>query len=349
MSQKSSVPLPSCLPRRWCATSAAPPASTTQPRTRSASSSKACVVRKASQRCAAARPSPILSLRRVQGVPRSREAFLAGDTARAATTDEVKELRHEARALKEVVAEQALELRLLKKSMIAAGDDRAWNYPAAEKLEIIRLVEQSHLPARRTLRQLGVPPATFYRWYDRYQRGGPEALADRPCRPARVWNRIPEATRGKIVDLALAEPELSPRELAVRFTDRQRYFVSEASVYRLLKAHDLIASTAFIVVKAADEFHTKTTAPNQLWQTDFTYLKVIGWGWFYLSTVLDDFSRYHDRLEAVHQHGCQRCDRHAGDGAHRLGLHTGPRAAPTTPAVRQRALLHRRRLGQMAG
>jgi putative transposase len=165
-------------------------------------------------------------------------------------------------------------------------------YPAAEKLEIIRLVEQSHLPARRTLRQLGVPPATFYRWYDHYQRGGPEALADRPSRPDRVWNRIPDPTRDQIVELALAEPELSPRELAVRFTDQQRYFVSEASVYRLLKAHDLIASPAFIVVKAADEFHTKTTAPNQLWQTDFTYLKVIGWGWFYLSTVLDDFSRY---------------------------------------------------------
>jgi transposase InsO family protein len=78
----------------------------------------------------------------------------------------------------------------------------------------------------------------------------------------------------------------------VRFTDQQRYFVSEASVYRLLKAHDLITSPAYIVVKAAEEFHTKTTAPEQLWQTDFTYLKVIGWGWFYLSTVLDDFSRY---------------------------------------------------------
>ena len=96
----------------------------------------------------------------------------------------------------------------------------------------------------------------------------------------------------RTVDLALSEPKLSPRELAVRFTDQQRYFVSEASVYRLLKAHDLITSPAFIVVSAADEFHTKTTAPNQLWQTDFTYLKVIGWGWFYLSTVLDDFSRY---------------------------------------------------------
>jgi putative transposase len=145
---------------------------------------------------------------------------------------------------------------------------------------------------RRTLGQLGIPPATFYRWYDRFQTGGPEALADRPSRPDRIWNRIPNTVRQRIINLALAEPDLSPRELAVRFTETERYFVSEASVYRLLKAHDLITSPAFIVVKAAREFHSKTTAPNQLWQTDFTYLKVVGWGWFYLSTVLDDFSRY---------------------------------------------------------
>jgi putative transposase len=165
-------------------------------------------------------------------------------------------------------------------------------YPASEKLEIIRLVEQSHLPVRRTLDKLGVSRPTFYRWYDLYQTAGREALEDKTPRPSRVWNRIPDKVRGELVQLALEEPELSPRELAMRFTDTKSYFVSEASVYRLLKDHDLIASPAYIVIKAADEFKDKTTAPNQLWQTDFTYLKVIGWGWFYLSTILDDFSRY---------------------------------------------------------
>src|SRR5450631_1241570 len=165
-------------------------------------------------------------------------------------------------------------------------------YPASEKLEIIRLVEQSHLPVRRTLEKLGVSRATFYRWCDLYQTGGPQALQDRSPRPERVWNRIPDNVRGQIVQLALDEPELSPRELATRFTDTKSYFVSEASVYRLLKDHDLIASPAYIVMKAAEEFKDKTTAPNQLWQTDFTYLKITGWGWYYLSTVLDDFSRF---------------------------------------------------------
>jgi len=165
-------------------------------------------------------------------------------------------------------------------------------YPASEKLEIIRLVEGSHLSARQTLAKLGIPRTTFYRWYDRYLQRGEAGLKDQSPKPNHVWNRIPDEVRRKVVKLALKETELSPRELAVTFTDTESYFVSEASVYRVLKAHDLITSPAFIVIKAASEFKDKTTAINQLWQTDFTYLKVLGWGWFYLSTILDDYSRY---------------------------------------------------------
>ena len=132
-------------------------------------------------------------------------------------------------------------------------------YPASEKAEIIQLVEQSH-PAKRTLDKLGVPRATFYRWYDRYREGGPEALADHRSRPDRVWNRIPDDVRRQIIALALEVPELSRRQLAVRFTDEQKYFVSEASGYRLLKAHDLITRPAYVVIKAANEFKDKTTA-----------------------------------------------------------------------------------------
>ncbi|NLE27146.1 MAG: IS3 family transposase [Clostridiaceae bacterium] len=217
---------------------------------------------------------------------------LAGDTARAATTGEVQDLRRETRALKEAVADLTLENRLLKKKHDRGWGRRRMRYPASEKLEIIKIVEQSHLPAKKTLDQLGIARRTFYRWYDRYVEGGPEALEDRPPRPSRVWNRISAEVQSQIIDMALEQSELSPRELAVRFTDEKRYFVSEATVYRLLKAHDLITSPAFVVIKAADEFRDKTMRPNEMWQTDFTYFKIIGWGWVYLSTVLDDFSRY---------------------------------------------------------
>jgi len=96
-------------------------------------------------------------------------------------------------------------------------------YPASEKLEIIRLVEQSHLPAKRALAKLGIPKTAFYRCHGRFLAGGPEALEDRRPMPSRVWNRIPAPVHEKIKDLALMESELSPRELAVRFTGTEKY------------------------------------------------------------------------------------------------------------------------------
>ena len=153
-------------------------------------------------------------------------------------------------------------------------------------------MEASHLPTRRTLETIGIPRTTYYRWYDLWSEGGVDALKDAaPC-PRSVWNRIPDETRRAFIAFALEHEDLTPRELAVKYTDEKQYFISESSAYRILKAEDLITAPRHIVIKAANEFKDKTTRINELWQTDFTYLKVIGWGWFYLSTILDDYSRY---------------------------------------------------------
>lgn len=165
-------------------------------------------------------------------------------------------------------------------------------YPACEKLEIIRTVAGSHLPTKKTLDMLGIPRTTFYRWYDRYLEGGFDALADHSPRPGSVWNRIPQDRRDDLIEFALEHEALTTRELAVKYTDEKRYFISESSAYRILKAADLITAPDYVVIKAAEEFTSKTTAINEMWQTDFTYFKIIGWGWYYLSTILDDYSRY---------------------------------------------------------
>ena len=163
---------------------------------------------------------------------------------------------------------------------------------ASEKMEIIRLVEGTDLPVRVTLRQLGVPRSTFYGWYQRYVDLGFDGLHDKKPAKRRRWNAIPETVQKQVLELALERTDLSPRELACRYTDENRYFVSESSVYRILKAADLITSPAYILMSASDAFKDPTYRVHEMWQTDFTYFRIINWGWYYLSTVLDDFSRY---------------------------------------------------------
>ena len=162
----------------------------------------------------------------------------------------------------------------------------------AEKREIIHLVEHSDMSVSHIVKELDVPRSTFYRWDRDYLEEGEDGLRDKRSRPQQFWNRIPETVRKQVVDLALEYPDRSSRQIAWLFTDQEGYFISESSVYRILKRFDLIESPAFEVITAADTFKHPTKRVNELWQTDFTYFKIIGWGWYYLSTILDDYSRY---------------------------------------------------------
>lgn len=161
-----------------------------------------------------------------------------------------------------------------------------------EKLEIIHLVEHSNLSVKRTLEELAVPRSTFYRWYGQYQEEGPDGLRDQKPNPRQLWNRIPGEVKSQVVELALKHPEKSSRQLAWHFVDKMGYFISESSVYRILKGFDLVQSPAFEMVSAKDKYEKPTQRVHELWQTDFTHFKVLHWGWYYLSTVLDDYSRY---------------------------------------------------------
>lgn len=165
-------------------------------------------------------------------------------------------------------------------------------FTATEKHEIIRLVEESDLPVKLTLEQLDIPKSTFYDWYRRYLAKGFDGLLPQYNPERKQWNQIPQQEREEVVKEALEHPEKSPRELAFHITDIREWFISESSVYRILKSRDLITSPTHIVIKAADRFKDPPAKINELWQTDFSYLKVVHWGWYYLTTILDDYSRY---------------------------------------------------------
>lgn len=162
----------------------------------------------------------------------------------------------------------------------------------SEKMEIIKLVEKSEVGPARTLREFGIRKSTFYNWYKRYREKGFDGLAAGKRHKDRVWNKIPLEEKNRVVEIALEKTEMSSRELAWHITDEYKHFISESSVYRILKERGLVTAPAYIVMSASDQFKDKTHRVNEMWQTDFTYFKVIGWGWYYLSTVLDDYSRH---------------------------------------------------------
>jgi len=162
-----------------------------------------------------------------------------------------------------------------------------------EKMDAISLVEGSGLSVSNALNKIGLPRTTFYRWRKKFRTMGISGLKDNKPRPRRPWNKLLPQQEDTI--LATATDVLCldwpPRQISWYICDNEGFSVSESTVYRLLKQHDLIEQRQTKRFPASDEYHTRTTGINQMWQTDATYLKVDRWGWYYLISILDDFSR----------------------------------------------------------
>lgn len=156
-----------------------------------------------------------------------------------------------------------------------------------ERASLITLVRSSPLPRKQVLAQLGLPKSTYYDWLRRGEAAEVSASEPRPA-----WNRLRPEEEQAVLAVARASPELSPRQLAFHITDTGAFSVSESTCYRLLKRHGLVKSAAVAGFAAEKEYRHKTSRPNQMWATDGAYFKVVGWGYYYLVTVLDDYSRF---------------------------------------------------------
>jgi len=159
---------------------------------------------------------------------------------------------------------------------------------AQGKREMLNLVAGSGLPCRRALAELGLPRSTYYRWLKRQAEG---RLEDKKGGSQLPWNKISPEDESRILSEARASPEISCRQLAFQITDSGCSYISESTVYRILRREGLIKPAEITGFKASKEYHRKTKRINELWATDCCHLRVTDWGWYYLDTVMDDFSR----------------------------------------------------------
>jgi len=156
---------------------------------------------------------------------------------------------------------------------------------AVDKAIVLAQVENKFRGKRQALMALGIPKSSYYRW--RRCDGLESHSGDRGS----PWNRITPEEESKILTVAREYTELSSRQLAVWITDNEGFAVSESTVYRILRKEGLVKRLEVQFV-AGKEYHTKTTRPHQMWATDASYFRVVGWGYYYLVTVMDDYSRF---------------------------------------------------------
>jgi len=160
-----------------------------------------------------------------------------------------------------------------------------------EKMEVIRQIESSDLSTSAALERSDIPRSTYYRWKSKLRTMGLQGLQDNKPHRARTWNQLLPYQEDVILETAYTNPDWSSRQIGLYITDNTNFSISESSVYRRLKRLGLIPEPKIKRFAASNEYKIKTTAINQQWQADATYLKVDRWGWFYLISVLDDYSR----------------------------------------------------------
>jgi putative transposase len=160
-----------------------------------------------------------------------------------------------------------------------------------QREELIKKVETQIGHRNEVLSDLGIPRSTYYKWRSSYDEGGLPGLTKSKPTVRRVWNRITDDERRKVLEIARLHPELSSRLLSVKITDEEDFSVSEPTVYRILKCEGLISPKPLPEMPAAKEWRHKTTRPDEIWQTDATNLFVVGWGYYKLIPVEDDYSR----------------------------------------------------------
>lgn len=151
-----------------------------------------------------------------------------------------------------------------------------------EKTAVLYQLEGLSGPKRQALMALGIPKSNYYRWRQGQSDSG---------KRKRPWNRITPGEEDKVLAAAREYPELSSRQLSAWITDNEGFAVSESTVYRILRREGLVKRQE-TQLTAAKEYHTKTTRPHQMWATDTSYFRVVGWGYYYLVTVMDDYSRF---------------------------------------------------------
>jgi len=158
---------------------------------------------------------------------------------------------------------------------------------AQERSNVISRVEETRWGKRKILTQLQVPKSTYYRWRARALQGRQDSSTSSTRIP---WNKLSPPEEATVLAEARESPEWSSRQLATWITDHLRLSVGESTVYRLLKREGLVKPPEMQLV-AGKEYQRKASGPHQMWATDASYFRVVGWGYYYMVTVMDDYSR----------------------------------------------------------